>query len=772
MYFRLIRNDIAKSKLITLTTTIFVAAAAMLVSLAAILVVNLSGAIDTLMTRAETPHLMQMHAGEIDHARLTEFANQNVNVDEFQVLEFLNMDGARIVLGDRSLADRVQDNGFSVQSNKFDYLLDLNGNIISASDGELYVPISYMKDHTANVGDRAIVGGKEFTVAGFLRDSQMNSMLSSSKRFLVSTNDYAEIKSLGSTEYLIEFRLKDLSALGAFETAYASAGLEANGPTITYPLFKMINAISDGMMIGVILLVSVLVVAIALMCIRFTLLAKIEDDYREIGVMKTLGLRVSDIKKIYLAKYAAIAAAGSVLGFALSLIFKDMLLENIRLYMGESGHSSLALLIGIIGILLVFLAITAYVSGVLRRFRKISAAEAIRFGTSQEKATGAKHMLLSRNRLLNTNIFLGVKDVLARKKLYATMLTVLILSAFIMIVPQNLHNTISSKSFIEYMGIGSYDMRVDLQQTDHISEKAAQIVETMKSDKAISKYAVLATKTFKAKAETGSDQNIKVELGDHSIFPIAYSQGGAPAAADEIALSTLNAEELSKKVGDVITLVIEGKDKNFTVSGIYSDITNGGKTAKAVFTDNSSDVMWYVICAELADPSLIHSKVSDYADRFAYAKVADIDEFIAQTFGSTISSVGKASYAAIVVALTIMVLVTLLFMKMLIAKDRYSIAVMKALGYTNADIQVQFISRSVFVLIVGIVVGTLLANTLGEMLAGAVISSFGASAFHFTVNPLAAYLLSPLMMIGSVLLATIVGTSSAGRIKISEHIKE
>lgn len=772
MYYRIIRNDISKSKLITLTATIFVAAAAMLVSLAAILVVNLSGAIDTLMTRAETPHFMQMHTGEMDTARLAEFADQNSSVDEFQVLEFLNMDGARIVLGDRSLADRVQDNGFSVQSDKFDYLLDLNGNIISAADGELYVPISYMRDHTTKLGDKAVISGKEFTVAGFLRDSQMNSMLSSSKRFLVSANDYAEIKSLGSTEYLIEFRLKDLSALGAFETAYASAGLEANGPTITYPLFKMINAISDGMMIGVILLVSVLVVAIALMCIRFTLLAKIEDDYREIGVMKIVGLRVSDIKRIYLAKYAAIAAAGCMLGYALSLVFKDMLLENIRLYMGESDNSSLALLFGIIGILLVFLAITAYVSGVLRRFRKISAAEAIRFGTSQEKTTGAKHMLLSRNRLFNTNIFLGVKDVLARKKLYATMLMVLIISAFIMIVPQNLHNTISSKGFIEYMGIGNYDMRVDIQQTDHIAQKAAEIIKTMKSDKAISKYAVLTTKTFKAKADTGSDINIKIELGDHSIFPTAYSQGRAPAAADEIALSTLNAEELSKKVGNVMTLVIEGKEKNLTVSGIYSDITNGGKTAKAVFTDSSADVMWYVISAELADPSLIDNKVSEYTGRFDYAKVADIDEYIAQTFGSTISSVGKASYAAIAVALMIIVLVTLLFMKMLVAKDRYSIAVIKAFGFTNSDIQAQYISRSVFVLIIGIVLGTLLANTLGEMLAGAVISSFGASTFHFTVNPLAAYLLSPLMMIGSVLIATIIGTSGAGQIKISEHIKE
>ena len=45
---------------------IFVAAAAMLVSLAAILMVILSGALDTLMTKAKSPHFMQMHSGEID----------------------------------------------------------------------------------------------------------------------------------------------------------------------------------------------------------------------------------------------------------------------------------------------------------------------------------------------------------------------------------------------------------------------------------------------------------------------------------------------------------------------------------------------------------------------------------------------------------------------------------------------------------------------------------------------------------------------------------
>ena len=395
--------------------------------------------------------------------------------------------------------------------------------------------------------------GKSFVIAGFLRDSQMNSLLSSSKRFLVSPNDFAAIKASGSMEYLIEFRLKDLSALGAFETAYAGAGLEANGPTLTYPLFRMINAIADGMMVAVILLISALVTAIAFLCIRFTLLAKIEDDYREIGVMKAIGLRVSDIKKIYLAKYTAIAAAGSLLGFALSFVFRDALLENIRLYMGESENAALAPLLGSIGVLLLFVTVVMYVNHLLQQFRKISPAEAIRFGMAQEKSTGLRHFHLSQNKLLDTNVFLGIKDVLARKKLYATMLAVLVLAAFIIILPQNLHNTISSEDFIAYMGIGNYDLRIDIQQTDQIAEKAADIARTMQSDKNISKYVVLTTKTFRALQEDGSERRITVELGDHAVFPIRYSEGHAPATDNEIALSVLNADEMGKKVGDVIT---------------------------------------------------------------------------------------------------------------------------------------------------------------------------------------------------------------------------
>ncbi len=83
MYFRIIYNDILKSKAITFITMIFIAVASMLVSLAAILFVNLTGSIDTLMTKRLKHHIFYMHSGEIDMEGLRKFARQNNAVDDF-----------------------------------------------------------------------------------------------------------------------------------------------------------------------------------------------------------------------------------------------------------------------------------------------------------------------------------------------------------------------------------------------------------------------------------------------------------------------------------------------------------------------------------------------------------------------------------------------------------------------------------------------------------------------------------------------------------------
>ena len=62
-----------------------------------------------------------------------------------------------------------------------------------------------------------------------------------------------------------------------------------------------------------------------------------------------------------------------------------MLLANIKLVMGESGKTTFSILLGFLAALLLFCVILLFVRNILKRFGKISASGALRFGAPQEQ---------------------------------------------------------------------------------------------------------------------------------------------------------------------------------------------------------------------------------------------------------------------------------------------------------------------------------------------------------------------------------------------------
>ena len=97
---------------------------------------------------------------------------------------------------------------------------------------------------------------------------------------------------------------------------------------------------------------------------------------------------------------------------------------------------------------------------------------------------------------------------------------------------------------------------------------------------------------------------MNIETGDFSVFPLNYLEGSAPDSEGEISLSHANASQdgLNKKVGDEVVVKVGGTEKTLKVSGIYQDITNGGKTAKAHTSlgVNEEAVLWYILYMDLA----------------------------------------------------------------------------------------------------------------------------------------------------------------------------
>lgn len=777
MYRMIMKKDVKRNKIILIALFIFIGISSMLTAGGIGVIANLATAIDDFMTQARTPHFMQMHTGSIDYERLHKFAKDDHTVDEFQVLEMLNVDNAGLFIGKHSLGESTQDNALVVQSEQFDYLLDLEGNIIRPQEGEIYIPISYMDLYEVEVGDRVTVMSDQYTysykIAGALRDSQMNSSMASSKRLLIHEKDYTALaKELGRIEYLIEFRLKDVSMCGEFENAYANSGLEANGPTLTYPLFRMINALSDGMVAGILILVSVLSIVVSFLCIRFTLIATLEEDYREIGVMKAIGIHAYEIKKMYLGKYSLVTVVGCVVGYSLSFLLSSLLQKNIQLYMGGENKVGVSAVGGLIGCIAIYYVVRLFVLGILKQLEDISPVVALRGMRSADERTRVGRIKVLKKRWINVNGILGIKDLLARKKMYSVLLIVFSVATFIMLVPLNLYTTLASEKFITYLGIGKCDVRIDLQQLDDLEEKVNDVSRYIQADKQVIKKEVFKTSSYTVVTQDGKHKNLKVESGNHTTFPVDYITGAPPKQTDEIALSVINADMLEKKVGDSIVMMVGDKKQTLKICGIYQDITNGGKTAKVTFDTKDYPAMWYVVCIDFEEGVSAKSKAIAYKADLGYGKINSIEDYVAQTLAGMVTSLKGMIIGCMLLAMVICMVITILFMKMIILKDQYEIAIMKAIGFSSKDIRVQYITRAIVVMVIGILLGNVLANTLGTQIASMVLSGIGIVNLKIFINPWLAFILCPIVLVISVILATIWAAKSAGEIHIINHITE
>lgn len=745
MIRQLIINDIKSNKLITISTAVFMAVTAMMLGLSVFLYATLFSSIDSLMTKAETPHFLQMHTGELSEEEIRAFVAERPEVEEMQICTFLNLENGQIKIGDVSFDNNMQDNGLFCQSDKFDYLLDAGDNIISVSPGEVYVPVAYKNEYDISAGDKMYIGTEELIVAGFMRDSQMNSMMASSKRFLVNEADYERLKPLGSEEYLIEFRFRDESDAGAFSTAYKDADLPGNGPTITYPLIKLMNALSDGVMIIVILIVAVVVLYISVMCIRYIILTQLEKDRREIGMMKAVGLSGKDIRRLYMAKYLLLSVTGCIVGSALACVLAIPLGRNMRELYGEADNAVLVYAGMIAGAVLAEAVILLSVRRILRKTEKLSAVTALcgRGGTGK------------------------------KKNLWIPVAVIIMASVFMMIVPDSMKKTMSAPDFVRYMGIGNSQIRIDVRQTNDIGSSTDDLARRMADDSRVSKYSVMRTGSYKTYLPDGTSYNLMLENGDHGVFPVNYTEGTYPVNENEIALSILNSEETGLGVGDTITVLkmtSEGENvqSECVICGIYSDITNGGKTAKGCM-DDETPAIWSVMYVSLKDGVAIDEWISEYSAASEESiKIAGISEYMSGMYGQTIRNIGNASLITKAVACVVITVVILLLMRLVIWRERGESSLKKALGLTASEIRADYLKKLVVYLLTGLVFGILSGLLLGQRLAGVLLGFMGAKGLEFTMDPLSTFLIIPSLMMLSVFAAAAVSLKEVKNIKAYE----
>ncbi|WP_264740060.1 ABC transporter permease [Cytobacillus firmus] len=762
MFLKIVKNDFYRKKIITGTVFVFITMAVLLGASATNIVANLIQSMTELQERAVPADITQMHSGKYNQGEIDKFTEeQHENIEMQETMVLLTLDGNNIHFGkNQTMAGTVQDISFVVQNKKFDFILDLDNEKLDVKEGEVAVPIYLMEQYDLKIGDTITVKSsgdeKAFVISDYARDFEMNSSLTSSKRFVINQNDYEEMLEMqaGELEYLIEFKLNENGDSQAVQTAYIEAGLPANGPAVGGTIFLLFNAMSDAAVVMVIIFISILLIIIASLCIRLTFLAAIDEDLREIGVMKAVGISKKDIKNVYLNKYRVMSVAAGIIGYLLSFVLVYLFNGNMRLYLSSDLSGSLKYILSLIAPLFVYFMIVMYSKKILKRIDKISAVEALRSDIMERGKNRKYSFRLLTNKFFSTNIYMGLRDVWKRFKLYRLLFFIFVVCTFIVILPLNMYNTMNSPEFSTYMGIGKSDIRIDLRKTDTITEDFNKLQEELKNDSDIEKYAAYITSSYQVKNAEGSWDYMNIETGDFSVFPLNYLEGRAPEAEGEISLSYANASKdgLNKKVGDEVVVKVAGTEKTLKVSGIYQDITNGGKTAKANTSlgINEEAVLWYIVSMDVAQGVDIREKMDYYQNTYESAQVNDIKEYTQQTLGNIIDQMTTIVIAGIAIAILIAVLITALFLKMLLSKDMSQIAIMRSVGLTSKNVKHQYMAGTLLVLTLGIIFGVLASNYLGEFLVSMAMSTMGAAKIELVNIAWQTWLLCPLALIVAV----------------------
>lgn len=749
---RILRRDLRRSGATMAVVLAFVMLSALLMASGASLLVMLTGAIEGLFDAARVPDVVQMHAGDIQADQISTWVASQPDVVEYQISEMISVDGGSLYLGGSQTAeeDSVMDISFVRQNDSFDLLLDGSNLPFSPDRGTVGVPLYFAERSGLALGDPVVIQAQDremrFTVSAFVRDAQMNPSIVHSKRFVVHNSDYRALQEIcPETEYLISFCLTDPDSTTRFISAYQDADLPQQGPIVDRNLFRTLNALSDGIVAVVVILVSLILMVIAILCLRFTILASIEEDYREIGVMKAVGMPIRHIRRIYVAKYLAVGAVAALVGYALSLPLTAVLARDIAAFLGSPPAGPLETAIPAVAAGLVFAIVVFSCLLILRRFRRISAVGALRSTGVKERIRTGRGSRLGRFRRIDVNVALGLRDATQRARLYGLLWCIFFFATFTIILPLHFLSTITSPSFISYMGIGRSDMRIDLRRTLDTEERFDALRTALATDPNVVRFAPLVTSQFTMIHSNGERETIAIETGDVSIFPLDYLHGGPPRETNEIALSYRNAEEMDLRVGDTLTLLIDGIETVMTVRGIYQDVTNGGRTAKARIPHTTEGALWYSFSVDFTSDTDLEAKTREYSTRFAPARVTDLAGYMEQTLGGTIAQLGVVTIVAALVGLGISALVTSLFLQMLMRKDAIRIAIMRSLGFTRLHIRRQYLTSVHIVLAAAVIGGTVFSNTAGQRLVSALWSYMGAAQIHFVIAPFKVYVMIPFL---------------------------
>lgn len=777
MYLTILKKDVKRKKTMNLILLVFVILAATFIASSVNNLVTVSNALDDFFDKANVPDYWFISTNASDMERFREFAGQN-GYDYYT-----------------SRLTQIEPKNVLVEGDKLEYsntlvlsalgggmkIFDMNNEeLTQINDGEIYVSTMFQSsENDFHEGGKIVVqqGGmeKEFTIKGYTKDVLFGSAMAGVTRFLISKHDAELLENENaSISYSVEVHTKDADYLDKFNALNMNSVIAAD-----YSGMKMMYFM-DVLMAAVLLVVSVCLILISMVILRFIINFTIVEEYREIGVMKAIGIKSSAIRGLYIMKYLAISVMGTVIGLVFSFPFGKLMIGEVSKKIIIAAEENALISIGAAVLAGIIVVLFSYFC--TRRIRKFSPIDAIRSGETGERFRKKGFLHLGKTRMAVVP-FMALNDILSGMKSYVSMILIFIIGTLLVIIPVNTINTLRSDKLVTMFNMAKCDHVISMETLFASNED-----NTMKVEKQFSEIKDMFSQNG---IEVDVFQEVifggTVSKGDHSTKSLSfqgfgdvttdqytYIKGMPPQNAHEVALSYITAGHIGAEIGDDVKINLGETTRTYTVTAINQSMNNMGESVR-FHPDEELDDRYavgsfgiQVSYKDSPDEAELDRRMVLLERLYPDAKVYTSGEYISYMIGDVAGQFDSMKILILIIILGINALVAVLMVKSFITRERREIALLKAIGFGNRPLILIQIMRIGVVLLISVIAGALMSLPLSTLIIEPIFQMMGAYSIEFEIRAVEVYGEIPFIMLVVTALSAFISAQGLRKISSSE----
>lgn len=613
---------------------------------------------------------------------------------------------------------------------------------LKLSKGEIYMPYIYRTKYGVNVNDRVdyIYGNNKLSlkVVGFIEEPLSGADMMGSKFFFISDEDSQEIslkcKSNLDATILQNIRLKEYSEASVYklEKEFNKNFDSLNGGISTFTENKNGHLTLPKIALTVLIAFAAILCIITITILRYAILATIEADYKNIGILKSLGFTPSMVQAAITGQYiliAVISGLASILaGIFITPVIGNIILQSSGLFF--NGH--LSAFAGALTLVAIILIITVFSFITARKTNRITPIRAIANGSSPVYFTSKFSLTLEKMRLIPFDLRMAFKQFMTKSKRYILLITISALLAYALVFFLGLLNMFHSEGAISMLG-GQLD---DIELDTKTKADAVKILENMKKD-----YGVEWTFFRTSEQVIIDDEKTTIQVSDDfdSTGQLLTLEGRHPKRDNEIALSTLLKTKFGKGKGEYLTIKgKDGKPHQFLITGIFQTIDNDGKYArmhesgmKALFPGYELNEAYI----KLKNHDNLDNKIVEMQKKYSGYDEISNERTQSEDKINTIRSI-FSGISTLIFVLTVVLIgfIILLIMKITIYNENKEFGIYKAVGFSSLRLRLQLTLRFMLITLLGSMIGAVLELLTGSQLFSMALKTIGISSFHIDVD--------------------------------------